>query len=107
MNYPTFSGLLSLAARGGKDRSEMFGRNPEFLGTVPAGLIEHENCARAQCDLGGDLLEMKPHGCAVASRYHEGVATSAVGAHRTKQVGRLGALIVDGAAARVPFRAQQ
>ena len=50
--------------------------------------------------LGGDLIEMKLHGFGVAGWQHEGGAGSAFGADRTEQIGRLGALIVDGAGTR-------
>jgi hypothetical protein len=41
------------------------------------------------------VSSMKLRGFTVAGRKHEGRAGSAVGANRTEQVGRLGALIVD------------
>ena len=66
---------------------------------MPAGLIEDENGVRTGGDLGGDLVEMKLHGFAVARRQHEGGAGAAIGADRTEQVGRLGALIMGGAGA--------
>jgi len=44
--------------------------------------------------LGCDLVEMELHGFAVAGRQYEGGAGSAFGANRTKQIGRLGPLIV-------------
>ncbi len=61
--------------------------NLELLGTMPAGLIEDENGVRAGGDLGGDLVEMKLHGFAVAGRQHEGGAGTAFGADRTEQIG--------------------
>src|SRR6266496_4430411 len=75
-------------------------RNPEIFRAVPAGLIEDENGMRAGGDLRGDLLEMKLHSFAVAGRQHERGARSALGANRAEQVGRLGALIVDGTGSR-------
>src|SRR6266700_6838064 len=75
-------------------------RNPEIFRAVPAGLIEDENGVRAGGDLRGDLVEMKLHGFAVAGRQHERGARSALGANRAEQVGRLGALIVDGTGSR-------
>ena len=72
-------------------------RNLERLGAMPAGLIEQEDCVRAGRNLGCDLVEMKLHGLGVAGWQHEGGAGSAFRADRTEQIGRLGALIVDGA----------
>ena len=43
-------------------------RNPELLRTVPSGLIEDQNGVGARRDFGGDLIEMKLHGFAVAGR---------------------------------------
>ena len=63
---------------------------------MPPGLIEDEDGVRAGRNLGCDLVEMKLHGLGVAGRQHEGGAGSAFGAYRTEQIGRLGALIVDG-----------
>ena len=67
---------------------------------MPAGLIKDENGVGARGDLGGDLVEMKLHGFAVAGRQHEGGAGAAFWAYRTEQIGRLGALIVDGPGTR-------
>ena len=61
---------------------------------MPAGLIEDENGVRARFDLGGDLVEMKLHGFAVAGRKDEGSTGPALGADRPEQIGRLGALVV-------------
>ena len=74
MNCHMFSWLLSSGARGGNGRG-------------------------AGGDLGGDLVEMKLHGFAVAPRQHEGGAGATIGADRTEQVARLGALIMGGAGA--------
>ena len=54
----------------------------------------------ARSDFGCDLIEVKLHSFGVAGRQHEGGAGSAFGADRTEQIGRLGALIVNGARAR-------
>ena len=67
---------------------------------MPAGLIQEENGVGARGDLGGDLVEMKLHGFGVAEREDEGRASSTFGADRTEQIGRLGALIMDGSGAR-------
>ena len=80
--------------------------NLERLGAMPAGLIEDENGVSAGADFGCDLVEMKLHGFGVAGRQHEGGAGSVFGADRTEQIGRLGALIVDGPG-REPFLAQR
>ena len=50
----------------------------------------------ARGDPDGDLCEMKLHGFSVAGGQHEGGAGSEFGAHSTEQIGRLGALIMDG-----------
>jgi hypothetical protein len=91
-------GVVKRARRQWQERD--VGRNPELLGTVPAGLIEDENGVRAGGDLGGDLVEMKLHGFTVAHRQHEGGASAAIRADRIEQVGRRGALIMGGAGAR-------
>ena len=54
---------------------------------------------RSEGDFGCDLVEMELHGFAVASRQHEGGAGSTVGTDRTKQISRLGPLIVGGTGA--------
>ena len=64
---------------------------------MPAGLIKEENGVCSGGDFGCDLVEMKLHGFGVAGRQYEGGAGSAFGAHRTEQIGRLRALIVNGA----------
>jgi hypothetical protein len=64
---------------------------------MPPGLIEEDDCVRAERDLGCDLIKMKLHGLAVAGRQHEGGAGPAFRADLTEQIGRLGTLIVNGA----------
>src|SRR5215211_317644 len=49
---------------------------------------------------GGDLVKMKLHGFAVAGRQHQSSAGSALWAHGTEHIGRLGALVLDGAWSR-------
>src|SRR5881396_2151652 len=66
---------------------------------MPAGLIKEDNGVRSEGDFGCDLVEMELHGFAVASRQHEGGAGSTVGTDRTKQISRLGPLIVGGTGA--------
>src|SRR5262245_16543737 len=68
--------------------------NLEGLGAMPPGLIEEENSVSARSDFGCDLIEVKLHSFGVAGRQHEGGASSAFGADRTEQVGRLGPLIM-------------
>ena len=53
----------------------------------------------------GDLVEMKLHGFGVAERQNEGSTGSVlIGADRTEQIGRLGALIMRGSGTRaLPF----
>src|SRR5215831_17731901 len=70
--------------------------NLEGLGAMPAGL---DNGVRSEGDFGCDLVEMELHGFAVASRQHEGGAGSTFGTDRTKQISRLGPLIVGGTGA--------
>jgi len=55
---------------------------------------------RAVRNLGGNLVEVKLHGFAVASRKYECGAGSALGADCAEQVGGLGTLILCGAGAR-------
>jgi hypothetical protein len=50
-------------------------------------MAEDENGVSARGDLGGDLVEMKPHGFGVAGRQHERGTDPAFGAYRTKQIG--------------------
>jgi hypothetical protein len=69
------------------------------LAAMPAGLIEEENSVRARGDFGCDFIEVKLHSFGVAGWQHEGGAGSAFGADRTKEVGRLGSLIVGGTGA--------
>ena len=54
---------------------------------MPAGLIEDHNRVGARGDLGGDLIEMKLHGFAVAGRQHEGGAGATFRTYRAKQIG--------------------
>ena len=70
--------------------------NPEVFCTMPSGLIEDENGVSTGGDFGCDFVEVKLHGLGVAGRQHEGCASSAFGADRTEQIGRLGALIMIG-----------
>ena len=70
------------------------------FGAVPSGLIEDQNGVSAQRDLCSDLVEMKLHGFGVAGRQHESRTGSEFGADRTKHIGRLRALVVDGAGTR-------
>jgi hypothetical protein len=65
---------------------------------VPSGSIEDQNSVRAAC--GGDLVEMKLHSFGVAGWQHEGGAGSQFRTDRTEQIGRLRALVVDGAGTR-------
>ena len=54
---------------------------------MPTGLIKDDNCVGARGDLGGDLIEMKLHGFAVAGWQHEGGAGAAFWTYRAKQIG--------------------
>lgn len=67
---------------------------------MPSGLIEDQDGVSARRDLGCDLVEMTLHGFGVADRQHQGCAGSEFGADRTEHIGRLRALIVDGAGTR-------
>ena len=67
---------------------------------MPVGLIEEHDRVRAWTDFGCDLVEMELHGFSVAGTPHEGGAAPALRTDRTEQIGRLGALIVNGARAR-------
>ena len=66
---------------------------------MPTGLIEQDDRVGTRGDLGCDLVEMEQHGFAVAGGQHEGGASPALGADRTKQISRLGPLIVGGTGA--------
>jgi hypothetical protein len=81
-----FSWLLSSGERGGRGKSEML--------AVPSGLIKQDDGVSAGSDLRCDLVEMKLHRFGVAEGEHKGGASSMFWAYRTKQIGRLGALIV-------------
>ena len=74
--------------------------NLEVFGAVPAGLIEDEDRVSAGGYSCGDLVEMKLHGFGVAERQNEGSAGSTFRADRTEQIGRLGALIMNGSGTR-------
>ena len=63
---------------------------------MPAGLIEKHDRMRAGSNLGCDLIEMQLHGLAVAGRQHQSGTRPEFGADRAEQIGRLGALIVNG-----------
>ncbi len=64
---------------------------------MPAGLVKDETARRGH--LGGDFVEVKLHGFAVASPKHECGASSSLRADRAEQVGGLGALIMRSAGA--------
>ena len=68
MNCQMFSWLLSSGERGGNGKSEMLCGTFKLLRSVPAGLIEDDDGVGAGGNLGGDLVEMKLHGFAVAER---------------------------------------
>src|SRR5262249_54620922 len=93
MNCQIFSWPLSSGARGGSCKSELLFGTLRALAPPPS-LIEEENSVSARSDFGCDLIEVKLHSFGVAGRQHEGSAGSAFGADRTKQVGRLGSLIM-------------
>src|SRR6187401_876740 len=67
---------------------------------MPAGLIEEQDCVCSGADLNRDLIEMELHGFAVAGWQHQRGSGPKLGTDRTEQIGRLGALIVNGARAR-------
>jgi len=67
---------------------------------VPAGLIENEDRVSAGGYSCSDLVEMKLHGFGVAERQNEGSAGSMFRADSTEQIGRLGALIMNGSGTR-------
>src|SRR5215475_1499555 len=98
MNCQIFSWPLSSGACGGSCKSEMLFGTLRAL-AMPLSLIEEENSVSARSDFGCDLIEMKLHSFGVAGRQHEGSAGSAFGADRTKQISRLGPLIVGGTGA--------
>src|SRR5215467_4328738 len=99
MNCQMFSWPLSSGARGGSCKERDVVWNLEGLGAMPAGLIKEDNGVRSEGDFGCDLVEMELHGFAVASRQHEGGAGPTFGTDRTKQISRLGPLIVGGTGA--------
>src|SRR5262245_34199283 len=100
MNCQMFSWPLSSGARGGSGTSEiLFGTTRALAPCQPASLIKEDNGVRSEGDFGCDLVEMELHGFAVASRQHEGGAGSTFGTDRTKQISRLGPLIVGGTGA--------
>ena len=56
----------------GRQRQESdVGRDAEFSGHVPPGLIKHEHGVSAGCDLAADFGEMHVHGLAVATRHDQ------------------------------------
>jgi hypothetical protein len=67
---------------------------------MPTGAVEQQDGVGAGSHCGGDLVEMKLHRLAVAGRQHEGGTSSEFGADRAEHIGRLRALIVDGAGTR-------
>ena len=71
-------------------------RDLELLRSVPPGLIEDDDGVRARADLGGDLVEMKLHGFAVAEGQNQCRAGSELRAYGTEQIGRLRTLVVSG-----------
>src|SRR5438477_2508255 len=73
---------------------------PEVFCAMPSGLIEDQNGVCSRGDFRCDLVEMKLHGFGVAKRQHEGCASTVFGAYCAEHIGRLGALIVDGARTR-------
>jgi hypothetical protein len=92
MNCQMFSWLFSSGERGGIGNSEMFhGTFRSF--SVPSGLIKDDDGVGTRADLGGDLVEMKLHGFAVAEGQHQSRAGSEL-THGTEQVRRLRTLIV-------------
>lgn len=66
----------------------------EFVGGVPARLIQYDDAMRAGCDLCGDLVEMPLHGGDIASWHDHGRAGAARRTDGAEYVGRLGALIL-------------
>jgi hypothetical protein len=70
---------------------------------MSAGLVEDENGVSAGGDLGGDFIEMELHSFAVAGWQHECGAGSVFRTYGPEHVGRLGALVMDGAGTRAPL----
>src|SRR5215470_6853507 len=67
---------------------------------MPTGLIEEQDCVCSGADLGRDLIEMELHGFAVAGWQHQRGSRPKLGTDCTEQIGRLCALIVNGAGSR-------
>ena len=84
MNCQMFSWLLRLRRAGRQWQERNVAWDLEVFGAMPAGLIKDNNCMGTRGDLGGNLIEMKLHGFAVAGWQHEGSADAAFRTNRAK-----------------------
>ena len=88
----------------GRQRQEGdVGRNVEFSGHVPPGLIEHEHGVSAGSDLAADFGEMHVHGLAVATGHDQRGAFAFCGTDRPKDPCRSPAQITGRDGSRAPF----
>ena len=76
-------------------------RDLELLCSVPAGLIEDDDGVGDGGNLGGDLVEMKLHGLAVAEGKNQRGAGSKFRAHGTEQM--IGCVDRERPEAAIPF----
>ena len=59
-------------------------RDLQLLRSVPSSLIKDDDGVGTRADLGGDLIEMKLHGFAVAEGQHQSGAGSELRTHGTE-----------------------
>lgn len=70
------------------------GWHNEFVGQVPARLIEDQHRMRARRDRGGDLGEVQSHRLNVAGGQNEAGGLTVLRADRTKDIGGSGTLVL-------------
>lgn len=93
---PDIFNWIELGATGRKRHQGDVGRNDQFCGAVPSGLVESDHRMRPGRDVEGDLLEVHAHGLGVA-RWHDDPGSLALsGADCTEDPRRGSALIPGG-----------
>ena len=97
---PDVFGRVQLRAFRRQRQKGNVGRDVEFVGRVPARLIEEQDGVRSRGDILGDFLQVQVHGEGVALGQDEPRALALLGTDRAKDVGRGGTLIVGRAGAR-------
>jgi len=81
---PDIFDWIELGAAGRKRHQGYGGRNDQFGGAVPSGLVENDHRVRARSNMECDLLEVHAHGLDVARRHDDPGSLTLSGADCTE-----------------------